>query len=135
MQTTFWQKNNVIIGGLVLAIMTALSPIILGEDTYDWRIIIVAVAQAASAYFGNDKRGKGWTHAGIATATLAAFSTGLANNLDWFKIIFMIASAGAGVAIPNAKPQAYEESGVIQSAKAQAEVIKEAEKTTPPKQV
>lgn len=133
----FWQKNKVLLTALFMAVLTALAPIIMATESghYDYKLLIIAAATAAAGFFGNDKRGQGWSMAGQASAALMAFSSAYEGSLDWFRVIAAVAFAWLSIAIPPAKSAGYEKTAIIESAKAEGKQIQKAVEQTPPKQV
>lgn len=132
-QQTFLQKNKVILTGLLMAVLTALAPVIMGDTSkgYDYKLIIIAVAMAAAGYFGNDKRGQAWSMGGTVSSALLAFSSSYEQNLDWPKVIFSVVFALLGIAIPPPKLETYEKSAPIVEAKAEAVVLEKESKEQP----
>jgi hypothetical protein len=113
----FWAKYQVIIMGLVGAIVISLQQF-LGQPTVDWAVIGFAALMAAASFAGNNWRGKGVSVLGILGAAGYAFSTtAKAGHIDLNQLILaFVITAGALIA-PPVKPASYEQNPIIMQAK------------------
>jgi hypothetical protein len=127
---TFWDKYKVIISGAVMALFTAISPLITEpKDQWDYRSIAVAAIIAVATFLGQEARGKNWTILGQVAAAMIAIGSGIEGNLDIVRIIVAAFISFISVPIPPIKLSTYEKSSPILEAKEEAVEIKKLQNT------
>lgn len=131
-QENFFQKYKVFLTGLAGAIALALQQFIATpEGEIDWKVIGLAALLAIAGYVANEWRGQTGTIAGFIGVAAGTFvtvqSTG---HFSWpYFILSCVIGYLASVA-PPPKSIGYEKSSLIESAKAEGEVVKPS--TAPP---
>lgn len=127
----FWDKNKVLIIGLLMAIATALAPII-DNKALSWQVIAVSVGIAITAYLSKNLRGQWITILGSFGAALTAILPALTSGspIGWGSTILALMIQILGAVSPAGKSLAYEAAPEIVKAKQEAKAIDKAQ--TPP---
>lgn len=113
----FFQKNWVFISGLISAAVVAIQQY-LGNGTPDLKVVGFAVVMAILSYLANQWRGKGVTVVGIIGVLAATFSTiQFGQKVEWTQLILQAVVAVGMAVAPPPKPQGYEQTNTIESAK------------------
>lgn len=131
----FWQKYQVLITGALMSIIVAFQQFV-NQPTVDWKVVGFAALIALGAWAGNNLRGKGVSVAGLIGAAGYAVSTTFINGkIDLNQLLLSFVIAAGSLVAPPPKSEAYEQSAIIQRAKAEAKVIDPASTpiTTTPK--
>lgn len=127
----FWDKNKVLILGLLMAIATALAPII-DNKTLSWQVIIVSLGVAITSFLSKNLRGQWITILGSVGAALATILPAITAGtpIGWGTTILALAIQILGAVSPAGKSLAYEAAPEIVKAKQEAKAIDKAQ--TPP---
>jgi len=120
---TFWQKYQVLITGAFMSVIVAFQQFV-NRATVDWKVVGFAGLIALGAWAGNNLRGKGVSVAGLIGAAGYAVSTTFINGkMDLNQLLLSFVIAAGSLVAPPPKSEAYEQSAIIQRAKAEAKVI------------
>ena len=142
MNETFWERNKVLILGLMSAIAVAITPFAQAGDPGDavkWSTVGFAVLIATLSYLGNEWRGQGMTILGLIGNGAAVAGSLLAQgshvNTSQFIIQLIIQTfiAISMTSQSDPKSKGYENSPTIKEAKKDGEVILPAKLTSKPK--
>lgn len=121
---TFWSRYKVIITGALMAVFTALAPLLMSKN-YDTKMLIVVAVIGLATFIGKEARGKNWTMGGQVSAALIALSAQLEGDLDWTRLVVACVVAFFSVPLSPIKLSTYESSAPILEAKEEAKEIKQ----------
>lgn len=114
----FLQDNQILLTGLITAIIVALQQFIGNTNPVDWKVVGFAVLIAASSWAGNNLRGKGVSVLGIiGVAGYAVSTTAINGHIDLNQLILAFVIAAGALIAPPAKPASYETNPTIVAAK------------------
>jgi hypothetical protein len=112
------QDNQVLLTGLITSIIVALQQFLGTGKPVDWIVVGFSVLVAASAWAGNNLRGKGVSVAGLIGAAGYAFATTAINgHIDLNQLILAFVIAAGALIAPPPKPASYETNPTIVAAK------------------
>jgi hypothetical protein len=120
----FWETNKVLILGGLMAVLVAVQDIIVKTGTYSGKVLGFAVAIALLSFLANKLRGQWASIATIVVGSLTTISQDTSGKpINWAQVLVPFGIALIGVFLPPAKSVGYEQTAIIQSAKAQGEQI------------
>jgi len=130
--STFLMKYKVFLTGLAGAIALALQQFIQNpEGEIDWKIIGMAALMAVAGYVANEWRGQVGTIGGFVGIVAGTFySVNTTGHFSWAYFILSVLIGYLTSVAPPPKSIGYEQSAIIQNAKAEGEAIKPS--TAPP---
>lgn len=122
---TFWSRYKVLITGGLMALFTALAPLLVNPSKeWDYKALIVAGCIGLASWLGREARGKSWTMGGQIAAALMAFSSSYEGQFDVPRIVIAVAMAFFSVPLSPIKLSTYESATPIIEAKEEAKEIK-----------
>lgn len=129
MKNTFWDKNKVLLLGLLPAIAVVLQQFV-GQPEVDFKVVGFAALIAALSYFAKEWRGQGLSILGIVGTLSGAFVTiQQTGNFTWSQFALSALVAVISTAVPDPKSRGYENTEVIKEAKREGEIIQPASLT------
>jgi len=119
----FFNKNKVLIFGLVSAIALAISELIKGGQS-STKVLVFSGIIAAASFAARNLRGQWASIAGLVGNALAAYLTQLqTGNVQLAQLILQMVIGLLAVLAAPAKSEGYEKSPVITEAKREGEII------------
>lgn len=123
MNQTFFQRNKVLLLGLLGSIGLALSAFV-GQQAIEVKPLAYAVLTAALSYLANNLRGQWVSVAGIFGTLLSTYITmEQTGTISWQQLILQGIVAFIAVVAPPAKSRGYEHTDEIVMAKVKGEQI------------
>lgn len=133
MNKNFWNKNKVLILGVLSAIAIALQPIIAGKSI-TWPTVGIAAGLAVLSFFAKEWRGQGMSILGIVGIAAQVIHTQISEGtFSWQRAAVSIFVAIVFAVAPDPKSRGYENTAIIKEAKKQGEAINPAQLTAKPK--